>query len=630
MKNKSIFLAISLLLLSNQAFAGTPPKSTKLTNSNFQQAGKKKFKVKIQRDVAMADELMLKGKYKEASDLYRQAINRNSKDVYAVTGLGMALAKQFKLDAAEEQFDKALAMDDKNATAHCGKAIVLMNRLQSSSLTIQRQRDSILKQAEAECQSALNIDSQMPEAHYTLGLNYREQGKLDEAANQFQQAIDSDSKYAEAYAGLGLTQLDQGKNEDAEVNFQKALSMNSGNSTAHYGLGKSYVRQGRYDDAIKELNTALYQNPNSAPTHLALGECYENQGNSVAAVKEYQESIRIKAENPEAYSHIADIRDQRGDTELAISELRSGLELMPDNMALRMRIGDSCLKLDKLDDAIKEYTQVLSQQPQNSQAAQGLTRCYYLKAQKETNSSFMLSNEYENAERMIDQAIAMNPNDMELRLAQAKIRSLSGKQVDLNSIGQPRSDGERIAYAEALLAQNKFNEATEQMNIVLNNAQNPKQAFAIADLALMIKDLPSAENAYRKAGSVAGNEERAKRGMDQVAKAKEVARQDLTLADDLARKKQLASAIDKYHASIYENPKVPDARKALAQTLERLSPALSRDYRQAIVQWKAYLSLSNNLPAKEVEKINKHIESLDKKAFKLEQKEAKQKAKRGS
>jgi len=192
----------------------------------------------------------------------------------------------------------------------------------------------------------------------------------------------------------------------------------------------------------------------------------------------------------------------------------------------------------------------------------------------------------------------MNPNDMELRLAQAKLRAMSGEKVDLSAVGAPHTDGERVAYAEALLAQNKFKEADDQMTQVIGSAQDAKQTFAVGDLALMIKDLPSAEAAYKKAASFPGGAERAKRGLDQVATAKDTARQDLTLADDLSNRKQLQSAIDKYKSSIYGNPKVPAARYGMAATLEKMPKVTSAELREALTQYRAYLDLSPPLPPK--------------------------------
>lgn len=615
---KRLLLAASLSLISGllvfnastgQAIAITESKGTVL-------------KGKIQTDIKAADDLMLKGKYSDAADLYNQAINQDSKNVQAIVGYGTALGKQFKLDAADAQLDKAIQLDPNNAAAHSAKAMVLLNRLQSSNATIIKNRDSILQQAWQECNTALSIDSKSPEANYNMGQVLKEQGRLDDAANSFRAAIKIDGNFSDAYAGLGLCKLSQESLAEAQDAFKHAIQINSGNSTAHYGLGKTYLKMGQVDAAIKELNTSLYQYPNSGPARLAMGEAYEAQGNTVAAIKEYQQSISIKPENTAAYLHIADIREGRGDIEFSIAELRSALELMPTNPELRQRIGDECLSLDKLDQAIKEYQTILSSTPNSVAAAQGLTRAYYLKAQKDSANAFLSSNDYEQAEQMIQQAINLNPNNMELRLAQAKMRSLSGKPVDLNAIGTPTNDGERIAYAEALLAQNKFADADSQMNTVISKANDPKQVFAIGDLALMIKDLNAAEAAYNKASTMpgTGTAERAKRGLALCAKAREQAKEDLNMAQDLAMKKQLASSIDKYHAAIYDDPKVAQARIGLAKTLERQRPLASKDIREAITQYKAYMALDTNLPEKERAKLDKHIQALDGKAYKLEMK----------
>ncbi|MBS1989043.1 MAG: tetratricopeptide repeat protein [Cyanobacteria bacterium SZAS LIN-3] len=623
-KTVTLALSATVSLSANAAWtpAGAHGTGARTPVEGVQIAAKKNtYQIRITREVVRADSLMLGGKYDEAAELYKGEMTRNPNSVPATVGYGMALAKQFKLDGADEKFNKVLALDPQNAMAHAGKAMVMLNRLTSSSGTVIKNRDATLRNAEAEVKQALTIDPGMPEGHLTLGNIYKEQGKIDDAIAEYKQATSLDPKFSEAFGQLGIAELTKDQYANAVTAFKQAIALNSGNSTAHYGLGRAYYKQGLLDQALTELNTSLYQNRNSYPVHLTQGDVYAAQGNTVAAVQQYQESIRLKPENPDAYLHIADIRESRGDLELSNAELRSGLEMMPNNADLHLRVADNSLKLEKLDDAIKEYNTVLNNTPGNSAAAKGLTRAYYLKANKEAGGAFFVSNEYENAQSMIDKAVAMNPNDMELRLAQAKLRSMAGTPVDLSKIGTPTNDGERVAYAEALLAQNRFSEADQQMQQVIANASDPKQAFAVADLALMIKDLPDAEAAYRKASMMPGGQERGARGLALVAKAKDASRQDLTLADDLARRSQLSSAIDKYHAAIFGNPKVADTRMGLAKTLERLKPEASKDLREAIVQYKAYEALTPNMPPKELEKLNKKIDHLNEKAYKLEQKE---------
>jgi Flp pilus assembly protein TadD len=156
------------------------------------------------------------------------------------------------------------------------------------------------------------------------------------------------------------------------------------------------------------------------------------------------------------------------------------------------------------------------------------------------------------------------------------------------------------------------------MNMLIGNVNSTKQLLAIGDLGLMIKDLDSAQAAYQKASNMPDGAERAKRGLDQVAKARDLARQDLTLANDLARKKQLASAVDRYHAAVFANPRNADARDGLGTALERLYPSDPKELREAATQFRAFLALAPNTPPKEQEKIQKRIAKLDNKASKLE------------
>lgn len=571
-------------------------------------------------EVTTADGLLVKGKYAEAAKFYHEALNIDSQNIPAAVGLGMALEKQFKLDAAEEQFNKVLATDANNAAAHSGKAMVLLNRLQSSSNTVRRNRDAILKEAESEAQLALSADSKLPESHYAMGMVYKEQGRLTDAFSAFQNAVQTDSRFSDGHTGLGLIKLAQNNAGGAISDFKQALRVNSGDWTAHYGMGQALLKQGQVDAAIKELNTSLYQFPNSWPVQLALGNAYEAQGNSVAAVRAYQESIRIKPENVAAYLGVANIREVRGDIEHSIAELRSGLELMPDNAELRLRIGDESLRLEKLNDAISEYENVLSKNPRSSRAAEGLTNAYYLKAQKETTGGYFGDNDYDRAAQLINKAVQMNPNDLKLHLAQAKLRTLAGETVDASSMRAPQNDGERISYAQLSLMQNRFHDASEQMNQVIGRATDAKQALAIGDMSLMIHDLDSAETAYKKGSSFPGGSDRAGRGLTQVSKAREAAKQNLTLAGDFERKKMFASALDNYRAAIAANPRTSEAHLGLARTLATMPKSTAVQLRESAIQYRAYVSLMPNLPAKEQEKLIRKADKVDAQAYKLEQK----------
>ena len=566
--------------------------------AHVEAASKRLYKGTVSASVAAADRMMMKGKYAAAATFYQAALKRNPRDTNANVGYGMALTKQFKLDAADDQFNKALARDPNNPGALAGKALTMLNRLQSSSNTIRKNKDSVLKDAESQAQKALDSNTRLPEAYYAMGMVYKEEGRLDDAANELKRSVQLDPQFSDGYTGLGMIQVAQNNPSGAMFNFKQAVRLNTGDWTAHYGMGQALLDQGKTDAALKELNIAQYQFPNSWPVRLALGKAFEYQGNTVAAVREYQESIRIKPENPAAYVGISNVREGRGDLELSIAELRSGLELMPNNPDLQTRIGDQSLRVDKFDDAIKAYQAALNVDPGNAKAADGLTTGYYMKAQKETTGGYFGDNDFDDALQMIDRAVQMDPNDIKLRLAQAKLRALSGEDVDLSKIGQPTNDGERISYAQALMAQNKFAEADSELKGVLTRTPNAKQTFALADMELMMKDLDNAQAAYAKAATFPGSAQRAQRGLTQVAKSRENARKSLTLATDESHKGMKGSAVDTFHDAVAANPKSAAARLGLAKALENVSKPTPVQIREAAFQIRAYVALCPELSEK--------------------------------
>jgi tetratricopeptide (TPR) repeat protein len=578
---------------------------------------------RVKHDILPAEKLLSQGKYADAEGMFREALVANPADAQATIGLGIALAKQFKLDGADELFDRSLAQDPNNALAYSGKATVVLNRLQSSSGSIRANRESYLQQAEEFARRAVSLAPASGESHYTLGQVYKEQGRMQEAGSEFRTAVSLDPQHSSALAALGQIKLDQNSLAEAQDNFRQAIALNSSNNSAHFGLGATLLQLGQTDEAVKELNTALYLFPNSWPTRMMLGKAYAAQGNTAGALKEFQLSTLIKPENAEPYLRMADIREERGDLELGLADLRSGLTQAPYNLDLRQRIADLTLRLEKADDAIKAYRTILQMSPNNAQAIKGLSQALYQKAQKAAVGAMLASNDYDTALKTLDEAIKLSPNDMELYLAKAKLMSLSGAKLDLATMGEPKNDGERIAYAEAAMASGDFQKASEQIKTVVSDLQDAKQTFAVADIALMIKDLDNAEAAYKKGLSLSGTPERGNRGIDLVNKAREQALADTKVANELSNKKQFDGAVNKYRTAIASNPRLADSRLGLSRALEKSKNPNSGVLYEAAQQLDYYLALRTDMPSKEREKMVKDVAKLKDKAAKQKEKENK-------
>src|SRR5262249_32269078 len=88
---------------------------------------------RVKTDISTGEKYLSQGKWSDAEGIFRDAIVNNPTDIQAAVGLGIALANEFKLDAADTILDRVLSTDPSNATAYAGKSICMLNRLQSSS-----------------------------------------------------------------------------------------------------------------------------------------------------------------------------------------------------------------------------------------------------------------------------------------------------------------------------------------------------------------------------------------------------------------------------------------------------------------------------------------------------------------
>ena len=126
--------------------------------------------------------------------------------------LGNAYADQENLSSAQQQYERALALDAGNIDARANLGVVLYRAQQ-------------LTEAEAVFREALTYAPDDAEIHYNLGGVLASQGKLDDAVAEFRRANELDANLAEPYLGLGSVYQLQGKVDLAINALQKYLEL---------------------------------------------------------------------------------------------------------------------------------------------------------------------------------------------------------------------------------------------------------------------------------------------------------------------------------------------------------------------------------------------------------------------
>ncbi len=109
--------------------------------------------------------------------------------------------------------------------------------------------------------TALEIDPDLEEPHYFLGLIFRMKKNLPNAKIAFENALLRDPENVKAHGNLGLVLLEQNNLSGAEEHLLTALHLKPDDGVAEHGLGLLYFQQGNLDLAETHLRTATQLNP---------------------------------------------------------------------------------------------------------------------------------------------------------------------------------------------------------------------------------------------------------------------------------------------------------------------------------------------------------------------------------
>jgi tetratricopeptide (TPR) repeat protein len=175
------------------------------------------------------------GNLEAAADNYRRALSIDPRNANALSNLGAALKLLGQLDAAEESFRKSLALRPHDANAHSNLGIVL-------------QQQGKYGAAIESFRNALAVDADHAEAYNNLGNALRDREELDAAVTFLRKAIALKPDYAEAHNNLGNALQDQGKLDEAVASFRTALEIEPDYLVVPWNISMALLMQGQLNE----------------------------------------------------------------------------------------------------------------------------------------------------------------------------------------------------------------------------------------------------------------------------------------------------------------------------------------------------------------------------------------------
>lgn len=233
------------------------------------------------------------------------------------------------LDAAEDLYRRAIALDPDYALAYAGLADCSCFRFFEHA-----GGDEALAQAESASRRALKLDPELAEAHASRGLALTYQRRFDEAAEEFERAMELDAVLYEAPWYYARALQAQGKMERAVELYEKAADLRVDDYQALIFAATCYRSLGREDEArvasrrgIAAAERALAINAGESRA-LSLGAAELHQLGETARAEEWaRRAVQSDPTNPLMLYNIGCLYARAGNPGLALDHLERAMEL---------------------------------------------------------------------------------------------------------------------------------------------------------------------------------------------------------------------------------------------------------------------------------------------------------------
>ena len=165
----------------------------------------------------------------------------------------------------------------------------------------------------AALKTALQIDSTLPEVHYTLAASaYYYRWDWEEADREFRQALTLDPSLVEARFEYAWFLCSMGRLPEALAEGQRAVERDPLSVSANLALGSVYSLARQDDQAIAQLRRTAEMDPNDPRAYEFLRGVYERKGMYEDAIRERQKAMTLGGAKPDQLADLRRAYEQSG------------------------------------------------------------------------------------------------------------------------------------------------------------------------------------------------------------------------------------------------------------------------------------------------------------------------------
>jgi superkiller protein 3 len=316
---------------------------------------------------AQAQAAMDRKDYEAAVTAYQEYLAKKPDDATVHYDLGYAYTAMQKSAEAKTEYEKAISLDPKMASAYQNLGLTLLTSDPAAAV--------------APLQKAAELLPENARAKWLLGTALETNGKLDLAIAQYEAAKKLDAKDPDILESLGGALLRAGRPAEAESVFREALSLHPEGGAlgqAHIGLARALIAQKKIEESAKELAAYLVSRPDDANARMELAAELAELGKNDDALAELDRASTGTPDNLRALKLRVQIASQRKNYADAITALQKAVALAPQDADLAAQLGHIYLEKKDYPNAVNELIVAFKMNPASNDVLGDLVTAQYL------------------------------------------------------------------------------------------------------------------------------------------------------------------------------------------------------------------------------------------------------------
>jgi Flp pilus assembly protein TadD len=323
--------------------------------------------VELNRLLTAAQDAVNQQDYATAAQDYQAYLAKKPDDAVVHYDLGYAYTALQRAADAKAEYEKAISLDPKMASAYQNLGLTLIPTDPVAAI--------------APLQRAAELMPEDARTKWLLGVALEAAKKDDLAIEQYEAAAKLDIKSVDIRNSLGFALLRIGKAADAEAAFREAIALQpSGEAAndAHKGLLQALLAEKKMDAAATELGAQLEAHPNDAGMRLEHASLLADAGKDDDALGELDRAAAAGPESLRALRLRALIYFRKKDYDHAVPALTKAIALAPHDPDLPAQLGHVYLEKKDYPNAVNELVVAIKMNPGSNDVLGDLVTAEYL------------------------------------------------------------------------------------------------------------------------------------------------------------------------------------------------------------------------------------------------------------